>query len=475
MAIDLERIKRKVEIFIQKKFCARLYKQSARQILQSTVPGYFCGEIVIMKSRTDIISGWGNYPVIRAEVFESSDRDEIAGHVRTQKHTLARGNGKSYGDAALAPVVFSTLGLNRLLHFDAENGIITCESGVLLADLLPVIIPAGWFFHVTPGLKMITIGGAIASDVHGKNHPAKGCFSNWVLSFELMQADGSVITCSKTENTALFWQTCGGMGWTGIILSASFQLMRLPSMHLRQETRRSNNLETLFRHFTDHTNTEYAAAWVDATAKGAQTGRGAVYFAEHLHDATPLEWAAPRVRQTPFYAPSWLLNKWSIRLHNAYYFNKNKPGEKTVGLDSFFYPLDSIADWNRLYGRRGFVQYQFCLPENRAFDGMRNILTLIGESTETPFLSVLKRHGERPPEAVHSFPVKGYSLALDFPRTGSLQHLIPKLDDMVWRFDGKIYLTKDACSAPKMGRIDPLGFGERKFQSLLRERIGNNA
>lgn len=406
-------------------------------------------------------------------MFESPDHHEIAAYMRTHERTLARGNGKSYGDAALAPQVFSTLALKKIQHFDPEKGVITCESGVLLSELLPLIIPAGWFFHVTPGIKTITVGGAIASDVHGKNHPAKGCFSNWLISFELMRADGIIVTCSKTENADLFWQTCGGMGWTGIILAATFQLMPLRSLEMRQRTFHGKDLETLFRHFEENITAEYGAAWVDTTASGAQTGQGAVHFAEHITENGPLTWEAPHVRNVPFYGPSWLLNKWSIGMHNAIYFNKNKPGEKIAQLDSYFYPLDRITNWNRLYGRRGFVQYQFCLPEKQAFDGMLQILERIGKSRETPFLSVLKRHGERPAQAVHSFPVKGYSLALDFPRTGSLHRLIPALDELVWRFDGKIYLTKDACSGAKMGRIDPLGFGDRKFWSLLRERISD--
>lgn len=424
-----------------------------------------------MKPFSTRLAGWANYPVIQAEVFESSDRASIAALVRTQEHILARGNGKSYGDASLAPQVFSTLSLKQILRFDAQNGVITCESGVLLSELLPLIIPAGWFFHVTPGIKTITVGGAIASDVHGKNHPAKGCFSNWLISFDLMQADGTVVHCTKTENADLFWQTCGGMGWTGIVLSASFQLMRLGSLEMQQRTFHGKDLAALLQLFEENRASAYAAAWVDTTASGANTGRGAVHFAEHIAGKESLHWESPRVRNVPFYAPPWILNRWSIAVHNAIYFSRNKPGEKTVSLDSYFYPLDRIANWNRLYGRRGFVQYQFCMPEDQAFAGLIRVLETIAKSDDTPFLSVLKRHGDRPAEAIHSFPVKGYSLALDFPRTNSLLQLIPKLDELVWQNGGKIYLTKDACSAPKMGRIDPLGFGEPKFRSLLRERI----
>jgi len=176
-------------------------------------------------------------------------------------------------------------------------------------------------------------------------------------------------------------------------------------------------------------------------------------------------------RNVPFFAPSWILNPLSIRLHNEIIFSKAKPGERLVDLDTYFYPLDKIQNWNRLYGRRGFIQYQFCLPEENSFDGIRQIMEVIRRSPETPFLTVLKRHGERPPEAVHSFPIRGYSLALDFPRTKTIFRLVEKLDDLVWGLGGKIYLTKDACSAARMGRVNPAAFGDEKFFSLLKERL----
>ena len=458
-----------------------------------------------MNIETRTVADWANFPVIRAEVATPADREEMRSYTRAHERLIARGNGRCYGDAALAPHMVCTLALDKVIDFDPATGMVECEAGVLLSDLLKMIVPAGCFFHVTPGIKFITVGGAIASDVHGKNHPSKGCFSNWLISFELMTADGQIQTCSRTENPLLFWQTCGGMGWTGIILSAKFQLMKIASVGMRQLTVRAAGLEDIFRAFEENREWMYAAGWVDATASGSSFGRGAVYFAEHEHtpssegrgdvehtarnstvhstaySTSPLPSGAGRgegltypqkkTRNVPFFAPSWILNPLSINLHNRIIFNKLTPGERFVDLDKYFYPLDSLQNWNRLYGRRGFVQYQFCLPEKNAFDGMRRILETIRKSPETPFLTVLKRHGERPAEAVHSFPIRGYSLALDFPRTRTIFDLVNKLDDLVWSLDGKIYLTKDACSASRMGRVDPAAFGEEKFMSLLRERL----
>ncbi|MBC7777169.1 MAG: FAD-binding oxidoreductase [Phycisphaerae bacterium] len=424
-----------------------------------------------MKKVLQSMAGWANYPRLQAEVFEPNDRVGVRSVVLDNDRIIARGNGKSYGDAALALKLLSTLRLNRVLAFDAENGIVECEAGVLLSDLLKIIVPKGWFFHVTPGTKAITVGGAIASDVHGKNHPTAGCFSNHLISFDLMTASGEIKSCSRSENTDLFWQTCGGMGWTGVVLSAKFNLLKITSSLMRQKSVKAKNLEEIFRAFKENRDWPYAAAWVDCTNAD---WRGWVLFATH-EDAgekenPPVFFEASK-RNVPFFAPSWFLNRISIWVNNYFYFNKKRAEEERVTLDKYFYPLDALQNWNRFYGRRGFVQYQFCLPEENAFDGVRQMLETIRQSKETPFLTVLKCHGERPPEAVHSFPIRGYSLALDFPRTSGIFELVKKLDTLVWELDGKIYLTKDACSAPQMGRVNPAGFGEKKFTSLLRERI----
>ncbi|MBK8967707.1 MAG: FAD-binding oxidoreductase [Lewinellaceae bacterium] len=424
------------------------------------------------------ITNWGNYPAVHAEICFPETVNALRTEVLRQERLIARGNGKCYGDAALGTCMLSTLKLNKLLDFDRVNGIVHCESGILLAELLEHIVPAGWFFHVTPGIKNITVGGAIASDVHGKNHPEKGCFSNWLLSFELMRADGEILCCSKTENASLFWQTCGGMGWTGIILSAKFQLMPVSGMYMQQRTVRAENLDAVFEAFQTVENWPYAAAWIDCLAKEQRSGRGVVYFARHLeterNPTVPLAYPFAKVRNIPFFAPSGLLNRFTIRAHNYLLFNKAATGEQQIDVDRYFYPLDRMRNWNRLYGRRGFIQYQFCLPEENSLHGIRELLKIIRHSPDLPFLSVLKRHGDPAPEAVHSFPIRGYSLALDFPRTATVFSLVEKLDALVWGLGGKIYLTKDACSSAKMGRIDPTGFGEAKFHSLLKERLLKN-
>lgn len=427
-----------------------------------------------MNSEKTTVANWGNYPVVQAEIITPEDLESARRVVAQQDRIIARGNGKCYGDAALGACILSTLKLKKIINFDTQQGLIECESGVLLAELLPAIVPKGWFFHVTPGIKNITVGGAIASDVHGKNHREKGCFSNWLQSFELLLGNGEIITCSKTENADLFWQTCGGMGWTGIVLSATFQLMPISSTVMLQKTVRPKNLDGLFDAFESFEDWPYAAAWVDCLSFGHEFGRGVCYFARHAAKQTDqqvLRYSEKKSRNIPFFAPSWLLNNLSIRAHNWILFNRAKTGEQIVGMDKYFYPLDAIRNWNRLYGRRGFIQYQFCLPEETSRTGIAKILEAIQRSSNLPFLSVLKRHGERPAEAINSFPIKGYSLALDFPRTRTVFSLVTKLDELVWNLGGKVYLTKDACSNAKMGRVDPRSFGDDKFHSLLKERL----
>lgn len=427
------------------------------------------------------ISGWGLFPARTAELCVPADSDEAGALLRDPMPLIARGNGRSYGDAALAERVLSTRKWDKILDFDVETGIITCESGVLFANIIPVVLPAGWFFAVTPGTKMLSVGGAIAADVHGKNHPTMGCFSQHLLWFDLMVEGGTVLRCSKTEHPDLFWRTCGGMGWTGIILRAAFQLRRQYSTQMHQRTVRLSGgarFTDFFEAFERHARFEYGAGWLDFSEKKL---RGAVFFAEEskaiLVKKDPGTGAAssPTKRlgdRLPF-APKGLLNRWSIHAYNALYYATHPSGAGLVDMEKYFYPLDSMGAWNRLYGRRGFVQYQCCLPMQHCAAGYDAIWRCIRDSGERPFLAVLKRHGKRPPEAVNSFPIEGYSLALDFPRTAGVPNLVRDLDALLDRYGGKVYLAKDACSASHLGRVDMTRFSSPKFVSDLKIRLQN--
>jgi FAD/FMN-containing dehydrogenase len=266
------------------------------------------------------------------------------------------------------------------------------------------------------------------------------------------------------------------MGWTGVILTARFQLMRFPGAKVHQTTVRADTLENLLQTFDAHyARHEYAAAWIDCLASGKNLGRGAIYFGRHLAEKAtpPTTFQAPTALNIPGFAPSWLLNRHSIQCYNQWVWYRSQSGEKTMGLHAYFYPLDQLKNWNRLYGRRGFLQYQFCIPEARAAEALQKAIALIQRGPDRPFLSVLKRHGDRPPEALHSFPIRGWSLALDFPRTTTIFGLIQQLDDLIWEYGGKVYLAKDAASHGRMGRVDPKVFGNAQFDSHLKQRILN--
>jgi FAD/FMN-containing dehydrogenase len=389
------------------------------------------------------LHGWGRYPVIDAvgPTFETAD--QAARLLARPGRWIAHGLGKSYGDSALNRQVVMTRRFNKLIDFDARNGVITCESGVTLADLIDTFLPTGWFLKVVPGTKLITVGGAIASDVHGKNHHRAGCFSTSVISIELMLPDGQRITCSRRENRDLFLATCGGMGLTGLILTATLQLKPVNSAYIEQRVIRCRNLAEAFEHFEIQQQAAYSVAWIDCLVKGEHLGRSILMVGEHAADGR-LELPAPKLSAIALECPSILLNKYTVSLFNRLYFSSH-PGHcqhHPTPVDTFFFPLDRIADWNRLYGSRGFTQYQFVLPKASSKAGLSTILERIADSGIGSFLAVLKLFGPENQNLL-SFPMEGYTLALDFKIQRRLFPLLDELDRMVVDHGGRLYLTKD--------------------------------
>ncbi|HEU0070900.1 MAG TPA: FAD-binding oxidoreductase [Alphaproteobacteria bacterium] len=397
------------------------------------------------------LSGWGRYPVVETTLREFGGPAAAAQILSQNDEMIARGNGRSYGDAALSDaLVASALPCDRLLAFDRANGVIACEAGVTLADLINFLAGSGWFPAVVPGTKFVTIGGMIAADVHGKNHHVAGSFGHFVDEIELMLADGAVLRCSREAHADLFTATLGGMGLTGIILSARFRLARVESEWIRQETLVMPDLDALMDGFEAARASTYAVAWIDSFATGDALGRGLLYLGEHAgQDNLPPRLAGRRPaksrrRRVPFDFPSWWLNRLSMRAFNAaiYANGRRKAGTAFVALDKFFFPLDSILEWNRIYGRRGFCQYQCVLPLSASRDGMRRLLARIAASNASSFLSVLKLLG--PGRGMLSFPMAGYTLALDFPRSDRTLALMDELDAITADCGGRVYLAKDA-------------------------------
>jgi FAD/FMN-containing dehydrogenase len=428
------------------------------------------------------ISGWGNYPVIDAHVSFARSIDEIRAALLKTDFCLARGLGRSYGDSALGAQLINTTKFDYLLSFDEEKGVVCCTSGVSLAQLLAVIMPKGWFLPVTPGTKFVTVGGAIASDVHGKNHHVHGCFSNYLLDFTLMLADGSVVTCSATEHVDLFRATCGGMGLTGIILTATLKLTRLSSVFINETVYKTAHLQETLALMQETQASTYSAAWVDCLARGKNMGRGLLMLGEHAHDLARTS-VSRSVKSMPFNLPPWVLNRYSIGTFNAWYYHRvqRHKTERHTFYDTFFYPLDSINHWNRLYGQSGFTQYQLVLPKEAGYEALTAIFKKVTVAQKGSFLAVLKSTGAANDNFL-SFPFEGFSLAIDFKIEPSLFELLHQLDEIVLHYGGRLYLTKDMrMGAVMFKRSYPLWqtfaavraqYGAEKFSSLQSVRLG---
>lgn len=430
------------------------------------------------------VTNWGNYPIVEKEMRSEDSFQKIKEFVLTHNEVIARGNGRCYGDASLGEHIFSTKKLNKFISFDRLNGIIECESGVLLSDVLEIAVPQGYFLYVTPGTKFVSVGGAIASDIHGKNHHTEGCFSEYVIEFKLMIETGEIITCSREENSEKFWATIGGMGLTGIILTAKFRLKNIQTAYIRQESIKAENLDEIFRLFEESESWTYNVAWIDCLQKGKNIGRSILMRGEHAfqHELPqkfrdqPLRLNKKFEPKVPFYFPGFVLNAFTVKIFNYFYFKKQSKKEVTdfIDYETFFYPLDFVKDWNKIYGKSGFIQYQMMIPKDKGKEGMRRILETIANSGNGSFLAVLKLYGKEKPEAYNSFPFEGYSLALDFKVNSKLKKLIDRLDDIVEEYNGKIYLTKDSMSRSSLTNYLK-NVQSSKFVSLQHKRIINNS
>lgn len=429
------------------------------------------------------VTNWGNYPIVEKEMRSEDSFRKIKEFVLTHNEVIARGNGRCYGDASLGEHIFSTRKLNKFISFDRLNGVIECESGVLLSDILEIAVPQGYFLYVTPGTKFVSVGGAIASDVHGKNHHAEGCFSEYVIEFKLMIENGDIITCSREENSEKFWATIGGMGLTGIILTAKFSLKNIQTAYIRQESIKAENLDEIFRLFDESESWTYSVAWIDCLQKGKNIGRSILMRGEHAfqHELPqkfrdqPLRLKKKFEPKVPFYFPGFVLNAFTVKIFNYFYFKKQSKKEVTdfIDYETFFYPLDFVKDWNKIYGKSGFIQYQMMIPKEKGKEGMKKILETIANSGNGSFLAVLKLYGKENQDAYNSFPFEGYSLALDFKVNAKLKKLIDRLDDIVEEYNGKIYLTKDSMSRSSLTNYLK-NVESSKFVSLQHKRIKNN-
>jgi len=400
-------------------------------------------------------ASWGRVGGPDQDVVHIDWMSDVTPSVQENKDRtmLAHGMGRSYGDVCLNDqgVLLSIKNLNKFISFDRTTGIVTCEAGVSVADLLRVCVPAGWFPPVSAGTKYITLGGAIANDIHGKNHHVAGTFGRYVLQVELMRSNGELIVCSPSQNTELFNATIGGLGLTGLITRVVLQLKKVASDKIEVETIKIKNLDDFFaKTASSDDDYEYTVTWIDCLATGGSLGRGLLMRGKHF--VSPNESGLQNRQKkslsigVPIDMPNFLLNGTNMRIFNAAYFNRMQGDKKTSlsNIDPFFYPLDAIKQWNRLYGKRGFFQFQFVIPKTAA-DTTRQVLEQTSSQGLGSFLVVLKEFGPIESPGLLSFPMPGFTMTLDFANQGEKTiNFIKKLEDMILKVGGRIYPAKDA-------------------------------
>lgn len=410
------------------------------------------------------VSGWGRYPVIDTKMTFAHSISALedlwaqnGAHAGMEHNAIARGNGRSYGDSALnAHQIISTLGFNLMESFDEASGLLVAGAGVLLSEIIDTFLPRGWFLTVSPGTKLVSLGGAVGSDVHGKDHHVHGSFAQSLAFIDVVTPDQGLLRCSPTEHSELFHATTGGMGLTGIVVRVGLYLKRVPSAYVRQKLVVCPDLKSIMECFEDHADLPYSVAWIDCLKQGAHSGRslfmgGDFATTTELQERAPKKAAAPfsckaRPLSVPLDFPSFALNSLSVKAFNALYFNHGRmvKADSIVDYNKFFYPLDAIAHWNRIYGHRGFTQYQFVIPRSEAPQALPQILEAIADRGQGSFLTVLKLFGAQPKfKGNLSFPEEGYTLALDFAVNAKLFPLLERLDAMVIEHGGHIYLAKD--------------------------------
>ncbi len=420
------------------------------------------------------LSGWGRYPVLEARTYSPRSIDALRDLVLAEPCVIARGNGRAYGDSAInTSATVETQHLNRMIAFDPESGQLIAEAGVLLGDIIETYLDRGWFPLITPGTKFVTLGGAIAADVHGKNHHKDGSFRTCVDWIDIMGPDGVIRRCSPNNDPGLFDHTLGGMGLTGIILRAAIRLRPVETAWIRQKTIAAPNLESAMAAFERAQTATYSVAWIDCLGTGPNLGRSLLMLGEHAdreelprqRARAPFRIKSKRQLSVPFDFPAFALNGLTLRAFNTLYYRAGtrKAGTQLVDWDSYFYPLDTILGWNRIYGRKGFAQFQCALPLERSQVGLTALLAEIAKAGSGSFLAVLKRFGKQ--DSAFSFPMEGYTLALDFPISKKTLALLDQLDRIAIEYGGRFYLAKDSrMSAATLSKSDKRINGFQAFR-----------
>jgi decaprenylphospho-beta-D-ribofuranose 2-oxidase len=426
------------------------------------------------------IANWSNYPVATCDFHTVKSTAEIPEVVAANDKVIARGNGRTYGDASLAENIVSTLQCKSILNFSEETETITCETGILLKDIIEFVLPKGFFPKILPGTKLLSLGGAIAADVHGKNHERWGSMANCTVSFQLLKSNGEIITCSEEENPDWYWATFGAQGLTGIILQATIKLRKIDNHYVKVTETLLSTSEQMFQCF-ENANTEYRIAWINDIKNGNEIS-GIFTASDHLKSEEEGDFALTdkpaKRKNVPFFMPSFVVNKYTIQKFNKGRIKKASFTTFAKHYENVFFPLDSISNWNKAYGKNGFLQYQVLLPEDQA-KVLPEVIEKISNSQFNPFLMVIKKFAHQNQQSPLSFPFPGYTLAVDFKMHSKLFSFFEELDQWALTHGGRSYLAKDArLSAstfkqmyPQLGQLQQLISEEDKFQSLLSKRL----
>ncbi len=424
------------------------------------------------------LTGWAGYPQHNAKMISPVSVSEIRKKLK-DGDLIARGNGRSYGDSAISKSnTVSMKNFNKVISFDNDSGILVAESGILLAEIIKNFLPQGWFPYVTPGSKYVTLGGMVAADVHGKNHHKEGNFGKYVSWIEIIDCNGSIKKCSVNENSELFHWTIGGMGLTGVILRVAIKLRKVESPWIKQNTLFADDLNEVIDIFEKNMNATYSVAWIDCLKKNKNQGRSIVFLGEHANlsdlniyrKKTTLNVNKKKFSITiPFYFPNWFMKQSLIKFFNFFYYwnQKLKSSKRLVDWDSFFYPLDAINGWNKIYGKKGFLQFQCVIPLDKSREGIKYLLDEVSKSDVGSFLSVIKRFGKQ--EGNFSFPMEGYTLNLDFPINEKSLELANRLDEITINFKGRFYLAKDSRM-----KLDTFLKSDERIKNFLSFRQNQN-
>ena len=392
-----------------------------------------------------MINGWGRYGIYKTKLYKPKTISTIKKKLNNSSIDtfICRGLGRSYGDSSINNKIINLSNFKKKFKISKKKKEIECTSNFSIKEILPILLKENFFLNVTPGTQYVTIGGAIASDIHGKNHHKDGSFCDYVNEIKILLANGKIIKCTKTKNQKLFFSTCGGMGLTGIILSAKIQLLKVPSNFIKETIIKSTSLLETLSYFKKYNHKKYLACWIDTNAKNKNLGRGIVYIGEHAKHKNK-NYVKHSSLKIPFDFPSLFLNNFFLKLLSKIYFLKNlKFKERIIDLKKYFYPLDNIENWNKIYGKMGFVQIQILLSNQNPVANLRKIILFFQQKNQISFFSTLKKMGKKNKNLL-SFPENGYTITFDIKNNSNLKTFYNELEKILIKMNAKIYLTKDA-------------------------------